>query len=72
MCLNLINNLLSVLSTVSEHCSIVSALRKMLEHSTASRAPEFFLHAGNNAVVHKNITEHAEPLFIALINQCIN
>ena len=61
-CLNAINN--------GSACSVLflstpwlfPALRKTLEHSTASRA-------GNNPVVLKNSTEHAEPLFIALIDQ---
>ena len=45
------------------------ALRKASEHSTASRALNFFLRAGNNPVVLKNSTEHAEILFIALMAQ---
>ena len=48
------------------------ALRKTSEHSTASRALKFFLRAGNNLVVLKNSTEHAETLFIALFESvCI-
>ena len=47
------------------------ALRKASEHSTASRALNFFLRAGNNPVVLKNSTEHAETeiLFITLMAQ---
>ena len=40
------------------------ALRKTLEHLNASRVLIFW-RAGNNLVVLKNSTEHAEPLFIA-------
>ena len=42
-------------------------LSKLSKHSTASRALNFFLRAGNNPVVLKDNTEHAETLFIALL-----
>ena len=65
-CLNAINNGSACLVLFLNTPGLFPALRKTLEHSTASRAPKIFLRAGNNPVVLINSTEHAEPLFIAL------
>ena len=78
-CLNVINNCsacsvlflstpaLSVLSTVFEH-TLFLALRKTLDHSTASRALKFFCLLETTLSCSKNSsTEHAEALFIALL-----
>ena len=47
---------------------LLPALGKMLEHSAASRASNFFQCAGNNPAVLKNSNEQAGPLFIASID----
>ena len=61
---NVINNAwFIVLSTIFEHSRIVFRTWKNVRALTASCA----LRAGNNSVLFKNSTEHAEPLFIALI-----
>ena len=66
-CLNIINNGSACSELFLSTPGLFPALRKTLEHSTASRALIiFFLCAGNNPVVLKNSTEHAETLFIAL------
>ena len=66
-CLNTINNGSACSVLFLSTPELFPALRKTLEHSTASCAPKIFLHAGDNPVVLKNSTEHAEPLFIVLI-----
>ena len=45
----------------------VPALRKTIRARDCVSCSQIFLRAGNNPVVLKNSTEHAEPLFIALM-----
>ena len=71
-CLNVINNGSACSVLFLSTPGLFSALRKTLEDSTASRALKLFLHAGNNPVVLKNSTEHAEPLFIALVEYVLD
>ena len=56
-------------STVFEHSRAVSSTWKNIRAlDCISCSKNFFLRAGNNPVVIKNSTEHAEPLFIALLS----
>ena len=66
-CLNVINNDAACTVLFLSTPGLFPVLRKILELSTASHALKFFLHAGINPVVLKNITEHAEPLFITSV-----
>ena len=54
-----------MLSTVFEHDRVVSSTQKSFRARDAVECSDVFLSAGNNPVVLKNSTEHAEPLFIA-------
>ena len=44
------------------------ALHDCFQHLGKRQCSKIFLHAGNNPVMHKNSTEHAQPLFIALLD----
>ena len=55
-------------STVSEHSRVVSSTWKNVRALDCFSCYKIFLRAGNNPVVLKNSTEHAEPLFIALLD----
>ena len=53
-------------STVFEHSRVVSSTHKNVRALDCVSCSKIFLRAGNNPVVLKNSTEHAEPLFITL------
>ena len=55
-----------VFHTVFEHFRIVSSDQKNVRALDCFSCCKIFLRAGNNPVVLKNSTEHAEQLFIAL------
>ena len=57
-----------MLSTVFEHDRAVSSTQKNVRARDAVKCSNVFLSAGNNSGMLKNSTEHAEPLFIALID----
>ena len=64
-CLNAINNVSACSVLFLSTPWLFPALRKTLESTACS---EIFLRAGNNPVVFKNSSEHAETLFIALMD----
>ena len=50
-----------------EHSRVVSSTQKNVRALDCVSCSKIFLHAGNNPVVLRNNAEHAETLFIALI-----
>ena len=56
----------SVFSTIFKHSRVVSSTQKNVTALDFVSCSKIFLRAGNNHVVLKNSTEHAETLFIAL------
>ena len=61
-----------VLSTVFEHSGIVSNTWKNIRALDCVSCSKIFLRAGNSPVVLNNSTDHAKPLFIALIDNTRN
>ena len=55
----------SMLSIVFDHSKIVYSTEKSVTELDCVSCSKIFLRAGNDPVVLKNSTEHAEPLFIA-------
>ena len=51
-----------------EHSRVASSTYKNVRALDCVSCSKIFLRAGNNSVVLKNSTEHAETLFIALID----
>ena len=69
--LNAINNVSACSVLFLSTPGLFPALRKTLEHSTASRALKLFCVLETAPAVLKNSTEHAKTLFIALIDNVV-
>ena len=66
-CLNVINNGSACSVLFLSTPGLFPALTKNIRALDCVSCSKIFLRAGNNCVMLKNSTEHAEPLFIALL-----